>query len=170
MKKLALILPILIVLSFLSGQAFAKNLLEGVWKVSEIVITGNNASTMSNPQPGLIVFGKKYFSMMYVPSEKERPIYAGTSPTPNEKIAAFDSLVANAGTYELSGKTLTIRPTVARNPGFTGGGYATYTIRAEGKTVWLTIKNTAFNFRVGDKIVPLSGPASETTIKLTRLE
>ena len=170
MKKLAYIFLISMVLLCVGGQAFSKNPLEGVWKVAAITVTGNNPTTISSPQPGLVIFGKTYFSMMYVSSDKERPIYAAAAPTPGEKIAAFDSLIANAGIYELSGKTLTIRPTVARNPGFTGGGFATYTIRAEAKTLWLTIKSSAFNFRVGDKIVPLSGPASETTIKLTRLE
>ena len=60
--------------------------------------------------------------------------------------------------------------TVARNPGFTGGGFATYHVRAERNTLWLVIKNTDFDFRIGDKIVPLGDPPSETTIKLTRLE
>ena len=103
-------------------------------------------------------------------SDTERPIYAGAAPTAEEKVAAFDSLIANAGTYELSGKALTIRPTVARNPGFTGDGFAVYQVRFEGKALWLTIKNSDFNFRVGGKIVPLAGNPSETTLKLTRLE
>jgi hypothetical protein len=118
----------------------------------------------------LVIFGKKYFSMLYVPSDKERPIYAGAAPTAEEKVAAFDSLIANAGTYEFKGKTLIIHPTVARNPGFAGGGFATYQIRSERNTIWLSIKTADFNFRVGGKIVPLGGPPSETTIKLTRLE
>lgn len=117
-----------------------------------------------------MIFGRKYYSIMYVASDKERPIYAAAAPTQEEKAAAFDSILANAGTFDVVGKTLTIRPTVARNPGFAGGGFAAYQVRIEGKTLWLTNKNSDFSFRVGNKIVPLSGPASETTIKLVRLE
>jgi hypothetical protein len=107
---------------------------------------------------------------MYVGSDKPREPYAGAAPTTEEKVAAFDSLLANAGTYEITGKTLTLRPTVARNPGFTGGGFATYQVRVEGNTIWLTNKSSDFSFRVGGQIVPLGGPPNETTIKLTRLE
>ena len=107
---------------------------------------------------------------MYVASDKERPPYAGATPTPEEKVAAFDSLLANAGTYELFAGVLTIKPTIARNPGFSGGGFATYRVTADGKTLRLTIKGSDSSFRVGGKIVPLSGPPSETTIKLVRLE
>lgn len=169
MKQLLLVLFLIFIVS---GFAYSqgRNKIEGVWKVAEILITGNNAGKVSYPQPGLMMFGKKYYSIMYVASEQERPIYAGAAPTPEEKIAAFDSLLANAGTYEISGKTLTIRPTVARNPGFSGGGFATYQISFDGKALWLTNKNSDFNFRVGSKIVPLGGPPSETRVKLIRLE
>jgi hypothetical protein len=155
---------------FANAQANPQKAIRGVWKVAEIVTTGDGAGTISNPQPGLMMFGRKYYSIMYVASDKERPIYAAAAPTKEEKVAAFDSLLANAGAYEISGKTLTIRPTVARNPGFTGGGFATYQIRVEGNTLWLTNKTGDFSFRVAGKIVPLTGPPSETAIKLVRLE
>jgi hypothetical protein len=153
-----------------NAQSGSRKTIQGVWKVAEIVTTGDGARSISNPQPGLMMFGRKYYSIMYVDSDKERPIYAAGAPTKEEKVAAFDSLLANAGAYEISGKTLTIRPTVARNPGFTGGGFATYQIRVEGNTLWLTNKTGDFSFRVGSKIVPLTGPPSETIIKLVRLE
>ncbi len=170
MRRPIMLLTLLLAIVAINVVVQAKNPLEGVWKVSEITVTGNNGGTVSNPQPGLVIFGKKYFTMMYVPSDKERPIYAGAAPTAEEKVAAFDSFIANAGTYEIAGGKLTIKPTVARNPGFTGGGFATYAFRTHGNELWLTIKSSDFNFRVGDKILPLGGPASETTIKLVRLE
>ena len=169
--------PTILILSaifIVGGSAIAQNHLgkqiRGIWRVAEITTTGNDAGEVADPQPGLIIFGKKYYSMTYVSSDKERPIYAAAAPTTAEKLAAFDSIIVNAGTYEISGKTLTVRPTVARNPGFTGGGFATYQISIDGKTLWLTNKNSDFNFRVGSKIVPLGGPSSETRMKLIRLE
>ena len=161
---------VLVAAAIANAQGHAAKSIKGIWKVAEIVTTGNVAANVSNPQPGYMMFGQKYYSVMYVASEKERPTYAGAAPTIEEKVAAFDSLLANAGTYELSSGILTIRPTVARNPGFTGGAFATYRVTADGKTIWLMIKNSEFSFRVGGKIVPLGGPSSETTIKLVRLE
>ncbi len=157
----------------LTGLTKAQNVgsISGVWKVAEITVTGDKPGTLSNPQPGYMTFGKKYYSIMYVASDQERPPYAGATPTPEEKIAAFDTLFANAGMYDLKGNVLTIRPTVARNPGFSGGGYATYRVRKEGNTMWLTSKNGDFYFRIGGKIAPIpGGAANETTFKLTRLE
>lgn len=169
MRRAILVLLAVFIVSGIANAQGRKSI-KGIWKVAEITVTGNNAGKVSNPQPGLMIFGKKYYSILYVASEQARPIYAGAAPTPEEKIAAFDSLLANAGTYEISGKTLTIRPTVARNPGFTGGGFATYQVSVDGKTLWLTNKNSDFTFRVGNKLVALSGPLSETRIKLIRLE
>ncbi len=169
-RTIKALIAICIVSAVANAQGNSGKQIKGIWKVAEIKITGNNAGKVSNPQPGFIIFGRKYYSIMYVASDQERPVYAGAAPTTEEKIAAFDSLLANAGTFEISGKTLTIRPTVARNPGFSGGGFAVYQVRIEGKTLWLTIKNSDFNFRVGGKIVPLSGPPIETTMKLIRLE
>jgi len=163
-----LILAIFLLTAFTNAQG--KKSIEGVWKLAEIVVTGSGAATASNPQPGLIFFGKKHYSFMYVGSDKERPIYAGAAPTPEEKIAAFDSLIASSGNYEIAGTSMVIRPVVARNPGFAGGGFATYQFKLEGKTLWLTIKSSDFNFRVGDKVLPLGGALSETRMKLSRLE
>src|SRR5258708_26798807 len=169
-RAIGILIAIFISSALASAQDPSRRPIEGVWKVAEIIVTGNGAGKVSNPQPGLMMFGRKYYSIMYVASDQERPIYAGPAPTLDEKAAAFDSILANAGTYEISGKTLTIRPTVARNPGFAGVGFAIYHVRAEGQTLWLIIKNSDFNFRVGGKITPLPGPPSETTIKLVRLE
>src|SRR5258708_612774 len=102
MKRATLtLMAILIASLFANAQGNSAKAIQGVWKVAEIVVTGNGASTVSDPQPGLMTFGKKYYSIMYVGSDKERPIYAGAAPTADEKIAAFDSLLANAGTYEI---------------------------------------------------------------------
>src|SRR6266702_4731884 len=106
----------------LSAQTPAKKPIEGAWKVSEIVITGAGASTVSNPQPGLFIFARGHYSLMYIPTNQPRTLFKGEEPAKDEKISAFDSFVGNTGTYEVSGSTLTIRPMVARYPNFMAGG------------------------------------------------
>jgi Lipocalin-like domain len=153
-----------------SAQSSAKNPIEGAWKVTEIVVTGTDASNVANPQPGLIIFARKHYSVMWVPGNQPRSLFKGEDPTNEEKIAAYDSFVANSGTYEVAGATLTLHPMVARSPNFMAGGVSKFQLRIEGTTLWLTQKNTDLSLRAGDRVVPSSGPASETRMKLSRVE
>jgi hypothetical protein len=107
---------------------------------------------------------------MRVPGNQPRSLFKGEDPTNEEKIAAYDSFVANSGTYEVTGATLTLHPMVARSPNFMAGGVAKYQLRIEETTLWLTQKNTDLSLRIGDRVAPSSGPASETRLKLTRVE
>jgi len=153
-----------------SAQSSTKKPIEGAWKVIEIVVTGHNASNIPNPQPGLILFTQKHYSVMWVPGNQPRSLFKGEGPTDQEKIAAYDSFVANSGTYELAGTTLTFHPMVSRSPNFMAGGVSKSEVRIEGTTLWLTQKNTDLSRRTGDRVAPSSGPASETRIKLSRVE
>jgi Lipocalin-like domain len=153
-----------------SAQSSKKKPIEGTWKVTEIVVTGANASNVANPQPGLIIFARKHYSVMWVPGNQPRSLFKGENPTDEEKIAAYDSFVANSGTYEVTGATLTLHPMVARSPNFMAGGVSKSQLRIEGTTLWLTQKNTDISIRTGDRVAPSSGPASETRLKLTRVE
>src|SRR5678815_971863 len=119
----------------LSAQGAAKQSIEGVWKVSEIVVTGAGASAISSPQPGLFIFTRGHYSIMYVPGNKTRALKRAEAATTDEKVAAFDSFLANSGTYELAASTLTIRPIVARDPNYMVGGFNKYQFRIEGKTL-----------------------------------
>lgn len=153
-----------------TAQTTKKKPIEGAWKVTEIVVTGTDASTVANPQPGLIIFARKHYSVMWVPGNQPRSLFKGEDPTNEEKIAAYDSFVANSGTYEVAGATLTLHPMVARSPNFMAGGVAKIQLRIEGTTLWLTQKNTDISVRTGDRVAPSSGLASETRLKLTRVE
>src|SRR6185503_8332498 len=99
-----------------------------------------------------------------------RSPYKAEEPTTEEKVKAFDSFTANTGTYDVSGSTMTIRPMVARSPNFMAGGSSKYEFRVEGSNLWLTEKSPDMRYRVGQKVVPPSRPASETRLKLVRLE
>src|SRR5438874_8081142 len=164
-----LLLAVLTV-SLASAQSGAKKPIEGVWKVTEIAVTGPNASNNANAQPSLFIFAQQHYSLMYVPGNKPRTLYKAEAPTNEEKIAAFDSLIANTGTYEISGSTLMIHPIVARNPNFMAGGSDKYQYRIEGTTLTLTEKSTDLTVRIGNRLVPAPGPVSETRLKLVRVE
>ena len=84
-----------------SAQSSKKKPIEGAWKVTEIVVTGTDASNVANPQPGLMIFARKHYSAMWVQGNQPRSLFKGEDPTDQEKIAAYDSFVANSGTYEV---------------------------------------------------------------------
>jgi hypothetical protein len=156
--------------TIVSAQSSTKKPIEGVWRVTEIVVTGEDASNVPNPQPGLIIFTQKHYSVMWVPGNQPRSLFIGQNPTNDEKIAAYDSFVANSGSYEVAEGILTLHPMVARSPNFMAGGVSKNQLRIEGTTMWLTQKNTDLSLRTGDRVAPSSGPASETRLKLSRVE
>ncbi len=141
--------------------------IRGVWQVAEVTTTGPNASTNSKPQPGLVIFTAKHYSMVRLGGTDARTALAAAKdpshPTDAEKLAAAEHwapLTAQSGTYELSGDKLTTHPLVAKNATVMApGAFATYSIKVDGKT--LTMTNTGGT----------SGAATNpTTTKLTRLE
>ncbi len=110
----------------------------GVWRVAEVrTVTADTESINSDPLPGLYIFTDGYYSAVWSTSDKPRQMYADRwQPTAAEKIAAYDSIVVNAGTYELSQSELITRPQLARVPGF-GGGRAVWNYRIDGDTLYL---------------------------------
>ena len=87
----------------------------------EIGRQGSSGSSADKPFPNLIIFTRKYYSMIWIfGPEAKRPFAKRWSPTDAEKIQRFDSLVVNAGTYAVEGSTLIARPLVARIPDFMG--------------------------------------------------
>ena len=60
------------------------------------------------------------------------------NPTDSEKIDRFGAFTSAAGTFVLSGDTLTFRPVSARFPGFEGG-YSKDIVRIKGDTLTLTM-------------------------------
>src|SRR5215213_5304516 len=98
--------------------------IDGVWKVTEVVTTGANAATVTNAQPGIVIFTRGYYSWVAVNGTAART----QSPTPKdpakltdaEKVARYtewNPFTANSGTYETKGSTLTRNLQVAKNVG-----------------------------------------------------
>lgn len=156
--------------STLLAQGGRRPTLEGVWKVTEIVVTGAGSYSVSTPEPSLFLFAKTHYSLMWVPGDKRRTFYVAEVPTNEEKLAAFDSLTASAGRYEVSGTTVTFRPIVGKSPTFTSGAFITEQFRIEGNTMTLSWRSSDAHLRIGQQVVPSTRPVSETRMKLVRVE
>jgi hypothetical protein len=152
-----------------AAQDQKKMTVEGVWKVAEVVTPGatpaEKATTLTSPQPGLLIFTKGYYSSTLVMGGQARPTVEPPKDPQNltdaEKLARYEQwrlFAANAGTYEIKGTTIIRRPTVAKNPNVMDG---TTPITAEFKidgpnTLWLT--------PTGDRA------ATDPRVKYTRVE
>lgn len=143
--------------------------LEGVWREAEIVVTGRDASIIQNPQPSLYIFTPTHYAMLGTLGDRPRTLYKTIDPTKEEKVAAYDSFWGNAGTYEVTGDIMTIRPIIARVPNFMSGGFQKYEFRLDGDTLWLTGNSTDEYWRIGEQVVPDLRPPSETRKKLVRV-
>jgi hypothetical protein len=109
----------------------------GVWQVKEIDSRDVPGSHADQPLPSVFIFTEHHYSMMWLPSvESQHSSAERWNPTDEEKIARFNSLVVNAGTYDTQGSTLTAHPVVARIPDFVGGKLIC-DFRIENNTLWL---------------------------------
>jgi hypothetical protein len=113
----------------------------GVWQIVEETTT---SMTNSNPQPGIIIFTDKHYSLVHVASAEPRPDIDLSKATPTELISIWGDLAfgANSGTYEVSGSTLTTHSIVAKNP-WAMQRVTDFTYRLENDNLWLRINSRA---------------------------
>jgi hypothetical protein len=110
--------------------------LEGVWSV--VAVDPSDGSPVIDPaQPGLYIFAGSHYSAVYAPGPDPR-VKSATSflPTDDEMIAQYQTIIVNSGTYEVEGASLTLRPMIAKSPGFVGG-HLTGTFSISGDTLVL---------------------------------
>jgi len=138
--------------------------LEGVWKVTDVTVTGANPTTNPSPQANVYIFTHGHYSQIADTSRTPRtaaPVKDQANPTDAEKLAKFQewsSVIAQAGTYELKGTTLTRHPTVAKNVSAIGpGGQSESEIKLTGDTLVMVSKS------------PAGQPAREQRLTLTRV-
>lgn len=139
----------------------------GVWRLAEIR-EGNG--TAANDPASLFIFTDRHYSMMRVTGPQPRALFAATQPTDAEKIRGFDTFIANAGSYEVSGTTVMTHPVVSKHPNFMGGGRDQFEMRAAGDTLWLTSSSADFRWAGKDSVALASQPATQTIYKLLRIE
>jgi len=150
-------------LATLANAQFKQTPLTGTWSVTEIRITGPNARTITHPQPGLLIFTGNHYSLMIIESDQARAEVESPQtkkPTADELLATWGPFTAASGTYEISGNTLTTRPTVAKNPQVMApGNVQLNTFKIEKNTLTIT--------RTRNGNTPAANP---TTIILTKIE
>ena len=125
--------------------------IQGVWRAVEVTVTnpnppaGPNArpkGTHTNLEPNLLIFTGKHYSITSDIGVKPRPtmpVNEEGKPTLEELQARWGPFVANAGSYELSGDTLTLHIMVAKNPVLQAKGLTTRaTVKLDDKNLWVT--------------------------------
>jgi hypothetical protein len=134
---------------------------EGVWRTTEVIVQGPAPQTF-RPGATLAVFHGRHYSRVEVHAEGSRPLLKDPATASADELrAVWGPFVAEAGTFELSGKdVVTMQAMVAKNPAaMTYGATSTYTYQRNGDTLTLTQVRTH------------SGPsAAPVTIKLSRVE
>ena len=141
-------------------SASAQGKLEGVWKGTEITLTAPKPQTITSLQPGLMIFTKKYYSFVAISGDKPRPDLPQKDATDAQKVAVWTPFMATAGTLEVKGSTVTLKPIVAKDPnGMAPGNFMTADFKVEGNTLILILKS--------NQTGPIANPI---TAKMTRLE
>ncbi len=122
---------------------------EGAWVVASWI--SPNGETLAQPQPGLFVFTRTHYSMMFVLSQEPRVLYWGEEMTPADMVAAYPTIVANSGRYEVSGNEITTWAFVAKDPNYMGAwpeNAVTYTFEIDSEgSLHLTSSDEWSGFR-----------------------
>ena len=145
------------------GAQSQRGPIEGVWQTVEVTLSGPGARTIviREPRPNLMIATARHYSRVEDQAEKPRPMPPDPSKaTADELRAVWGPFVGEAGTYEVTGNVITMRPIAAKNPAvMIPGAFITYSFKRDGDTIWITQQrnqNGAF-----------SNPA---TIKAVRIE
>ena len=167
MKTTPRLLCALLLTSGIAAPQQKSTPLTGAWQVTKVQMTGPNAQTITNPQPGLYLFTGKYFSITMVMGDHPRPIHPTLPEVPKataqEILAVYGPYVANTGTYEVNGGALIMHPLVSKNPELMGGS-VTYSFEIQGNSLTLKMVKMSMGASVPPPAVP---PAIWT---LTRVE
>jgi Lipocalin-like domain len=102
----------------------------------------------------LYLFTGRHYSVTYANLAERARFAVDSAPTDAEKLQAYNTIVANSGTFELVGDTLTTHPVIARNPNFMGGGQDKFVMRTAGDTLWLTSVPGGFRWSNGKPTTP----------------
>jgi hypothetical protein len=132
---IACMTALVVLLSIQSASAQGK--LEGVWRITEVKIGGDNAFTIttSEKHPNMLIITKKHFSFMNLTSPN-RPDIPKQGATANQVLAAWTPFVAWAGTYEVEGNIFKACNTVAKDPNnMLPGNFSTSEFKLEGDTL-----------------------------------
>jgi hypothetical protein len=127
------------VASVLFAQSPAVSPLVGAWRVTEMA--DGNGPPVTNPQPGLYVFTRQHYSFARINGTQPLPAYpSNDKATDADKVAVFNALYLNTGTYTVTGNTLATKAMVAKSAFAIGGAGNQYEFAIAGNTLTLTQK------------------------------
>jgi hypothetical protein len=162
MKSLCGILTVVLLTGYgIAGQSKAGTI-EGVWRVVEVTIPGPDPRTIAfSGRPNLTIITPRHYSRVEVQADGPRPVLADvTKATADELRAAWGPFVAEAGTYEVTGDYITMRPIASKNPAVMGPGvFITYAYTLNGDALSVTQQR--------NEKAPFANPV---TFKLVRVE
>ena len=163
MKRPVLVLLItgLLTSGGLAGEPKPQSI-QGVWQAAAVTMTGpvKQTITIPEPRPNLTVITAKHYSRVQVEAEG-RPIVADAAKASADDLrAAWGPFYAEAGTYEVTGNAITVRPVAAKNPvAMMPGAFTTWSFTMEGSTMRVTAERNQ------------NGPiANPVTVTLVRVE
>ena len=139
MKHLMTLLAVFVAVATLSGQAVPVNPLVGAWKID-------------GAQPGLYIFTKQHYSFARIQGEPLPDYPSNDKATDAQKVAVFNTLYLNSGTYTVNGNMLATKAMMAKSKFAIGGAGNQYEFAIAGSSLTLTQK------------------PSGAVLKLTRLE
>jgi hypothetical protein len=116
----------------------ARKPLVGAWRVTEI--DDANRPPITNPQPGLYIFTEQHYSFARINGTGPLPDYpSNDKATDADKVAVFNALYLNTGTYTVTANMLTTKAMVAKSA-FVIGASNQYEFAVNGKALVLTQK------------------------------
>ncbi|MBI4552869.1 MAG: lipocalin-like domain-containing protein [Candidatus Latescibacteria bacterium] len=90
---------------------------EGVWMMTSVAVTApDTTATLDTPGTGILILHNGHYSQVWMDANRRYSI----PPSDLEKVDAYDTFDASAGTYTLADSTLTLTPQVARDPSAVG--------------------------------------------------
>lgn len=103
-------------------------------------------SALTPPYLSIYIFTPKHYSYMFAPGVGPRRLFASdpNRPSEAEKVAAYDSIVASAGTYILKGTTLIMTASLHKNPNEMAGEALTYSVEIDSNRLRMTVAHPPF--------------------------
>ena len=132
------LLALVVVAVTVTGQSAATgNPLVGAWRVTEIADA--NGPPVTNPQPGLYIFTRQHYSFARINGARPLPVYpSNDKATDADKVAVFNALYLNSGTYTVTGNKLATKAMVAKSAFAIGGAGNQYKFTVTGNALVLT--------------------------------
>lgn len=126
------------------AQSGGRSTLEGVWELRDVTTPKPDTQPVIKPTGLMFLSGNKYAQVFLVNSARPALPFPEVDKASGDQLrAVWGPYVANAGTFQVSGNTLTLRATVAKNTApMAAGAFLEHTFTLEGDNLTLTATKT----------------------------